>query len=191
MIQYILHFFSSLCKKKERDKEIYVLQLENNKYYVVESYNKNNRIQNHIEGMGSAWTKKHKVINEIKPLTKKQNTFWELYETLELIHKYGIDNVRGSLFTSPYNINENDKVMAAQLYCELYGLCRNCGRNDHFISQCKHKEYAPWVEKFGGQLYLCKNRLCQECGLNIKNLPIYQKYCKQCYFKDFNKTKMN
>ena len=174
----------SCCKKSKRNdhqKEVYVLQLEHNKYYVGESFMKNKRIRDHKNHMGSAWTKKHKVIQEMKPLTKPQETFWELYETLEMIHIYGIENVRGSLFTTPYNLKESEKIMAAQLYCELHNLCRKCGGNDHFITQCNREEPERWVTNFGGLLIPIEKRLCQDCGCNIQNLPYYHRYCQFCY----------
>ena len=39
---------------------------------------------------------------------------------------YGVDNVRGSLFTKPFDLSYYEKIMAGQLYCELNNLCRKC-----------------------------------------------------------------
>ena len=78
-----------ICKRK-KVKEVYVLELVNYKFYVGESYNKKRRIWVHENGNGSSWTKKHGVIQELKPITKKQDVFWELNETLEMMNLHGI-----------------------------------------------------------------------------------------------------
>ena len=53
-----------------------------------------------------------------------------LEETLENMYAYGIDNVRGSMF-SRIKLTNEDKIKAARLYCEMYDLCLNCGSKDH------------------------------------------------------------
>ena len=183
------------CKSKPKEEilnqfpEVYVLQLEDQKYYVGKSSLKEERIQRHRNGYGSAWTKKYKPINELTPLTNPQPSFWELWETLELMKKYGIDNVRGSMFTSPFPMLREDKIMAAQLYCELYDLCRKCGERGHFITYCKNGKTADWVENFGGVLDSKKTnikRLCLECGININKSPSNHRYCRGCYYHDNN-----
>ena len=183
------------CKSKPKEErlnqfqDVYVLGLEDQKYYVGKSSLKEERIQRHRNGYGSAWTKKYKPLNELTPLTNPQPSFWELWETLELMKKYGIDNVRGSMFTSPFPMLREDKIMAAQLYCELYDLCRKCGGEGHFITYCKNEKTADWVENFGGVLDSKKTnikRLCLECGININKSPSNHRYCRGCYYHDNN-----
>ncbi len=183
------------CKKKKNIDnidnikifpQVYVLKLENNKYYVGKSNDKEKRIKRHINGNGCTWTKKYNPISELKPLTQPQPSFWELWETLELMKRYGVDNVRGSMFTSPYPMLREDKIMAAQLYCELYDLCRKCGEKGHFITNCKNTKVADWVHNFGGELESKKTnvkRLCLECGININDTPSNYRYCRNCFFQ--------
>ena len=135
----------------KRIKQVYVLELENGKYYIGESINPKNRIRQHFEGRGSLYTRLYPPIQSIKPFTNKQEVLWELSETIQRMAYHGIDNVRGSLFTKE-NLNSYDKVMAAQLYCEMNNLCRKCGSNDHFINQCESLNKEPWVYLFGGLL---------------------------------------
>jgi len=76
--------------------------------------------------------------------------------------------------------------MAAQLYCELYDLCRKCGEKGHFITNCKNPKVADWVHNFGGELESKKTnvkRLCLECGININNTPSNYRYCRNCFFQ--------
>ncbi len=42
---------------------IYILQLENDKWYVGQTKNPQSRIQSHIDGKGSTWTKLHNVVD--------------------------------------------------------------------------------------------------------------------------------
>ena len=183
--------FRRICCRKKYP-EVYVLKLENDKYYVGESYDKKKRINVHGNGMGSAWTSKHKLVDELIPISNPQEKYWELLETISMMYYYGVDNVRGSLFSTPLELTGNEKTMAAQLYCELNGLCRKCGGTGHFISRCNNNYMAEWVSNFGGNLVFLndKKRLCEECGFNLYNSPKYQKYCKKCYFKNFNKNNM-
>lgn len=44
----------------------YVLSLENGNYYVGITNNFNERINQHLSGKGSSWTKKHKPIDVIE-----------------------------------------------------------------------------------------------------------------------------
>lgn len=174
------------CFKRNKTKipDVYVLLLENGKYYIGETLDKKKRILNHKQGNGSAWTKQNKVLSEVKPITHKQASFSELNETLERFNLHGIDNVRGSMFTSPYSLRQSDKIMAAQLYCELKGFCRKCGRDDHFVGNCKSTDVAEWVHNFGGKLTTNTNissRKCANCSKDIQNLPKYFRFCSQCY----------
>lgn len=180
--------FSSSCFrkcKKKKTPDVYVLLLEGGKYYVGESLYVDKRISAHKKGKGAAWTKNNRVISNLQPITKKQESFWELKETLERFKLHGIDNVRGSMFTSPYGLSSTDKYIAGQLYCELNNLCRKCGSSDHFIGNCRATEAAEWVHNFGGTLQLKDEnnfgRKCSNCSKDINDLPTYFRFCKQCY----------
>ena len=72
-----------ICKRK-KVKEVYVLELVNYKFYVGESYNKKRRIWVHENGNGSSWTKKHGVIQELKPI----KLFKTHYKKLALLYLY-------------------------------------------------------------------------------------------------------
>lgn len=107
---------------------IYILHLEQNKYYVGQTNNLKRRLDLHRLGYGIAWLKKHRMINCMK--TFNQN---ELYNdetiTKMMMHEYGIDNVRGgpykestlspetvceikrSIFSNPYQDHYNDSIL--------------------------------------------------------------------------------
>ena len=176
-------------RRQKSIKKPYILQLTDDKYYIGESENIKRRIWIHENGNGSAWTKKYNVIRSIEPEHDENNNFHELIQTLTIIRKHGIDNVRGSLFTNPYNLSPYEKVMAAQLYCELHNLCRKCGGEGHFITQCKNDKVEEWVHQFGGKLHfedISTKRVCLECSKDISSLPKNYKYCRSCFY-DKNK----
>jgi hypothetical protein len=166
------------CGRRIKSSDIYTLKLENNKYYVGKSNDIENRVILHKNNRGSYWTTKYPVIKQISNLTYDKGPFRELIETLECIKIYGIENVRGSMFTQ-INLTEKDKLKASELYCEMYDLCRNCGSNKHFINSCKNNKVELWVLKFGGKIQ--GTRDCIKCNINIDDLPKYFKYCRKCY----------
>ena len=81
--------------------KIYVLKLEDNKYYVGQSTDTENRLKYHLKGkLGSEWTKKYKPLEEIE---KIETNFTEVTEamflensiTIHYMKKFGWKNVRG------------------------------------------------------------------------------------------------
>ena len=179
-------FLRLTCSKKEVVKvvkEVYVLELEDNKVYVGESSNVRRRLWVHTNKNGSAWTKKHGVVRKLKSKIEPQSYFGELAETLEWMKEKGIDNVRGSMFTKPFNLSSSEKVMAGQLYCELHNLCRKCGGEGHFITRCPNGTVAEWVHQFGGVLEEKSSgkRLCQTCQTDIQELPYNYRFCRKCF----------
>lgn len=88
---------------------IYVLKLEKRKYYVGLTRNDFQRLNQHKEGKGAAWTKKYppvsilSVQSDLKPSDENKIT-------LEMMKKYGIENVRGGdwyhIKLSPTKIKE-------------------------------------------------------------------------------------
>jgi len=73
---------------------IYVLELKESKYYVGRTSNIIARFNAHVGGYGSVWTNKYKPLSIIKLID--YFPFAEIAVTLEMMQKYGIENVRGS-----------------------------------------------------------------------------------------------
>ena len=113
---------------------IYILKLKNNKYYIGKTQDVEKRFMQHINGVGSSWTKKYKPVSIIKQI-KSTSQFDEDKYVKEYMSKYGIENVRGGTYTSI----ELDDISLFQLQKELWhskNLCTRCGRNTHFINKC-------------------------------------------------------
>ena len=161
--------------RNKASKLVYVLKLQDNKYYVGESDDVRKRMWDHVNNRGSAWTRKHPVIRRVEPITSPTTHFWELSETLEQIKQHGIDNVRGSLF-SKLKLDESDKKMALSLYCEKHKLCWNCGSDQHFVHACPgiHKEL--WTYNFTGT---DSGRNCVVCGKQIDKINGVLNYCSE------------
>jgi predicted GIY-YIG superfamily endonuclease len=76
---------------------IYILQLENKKYYVGKTSNPDFRLEQHFNSFGSQWTKKYKPQKVIEIISNCDNFDEDKY-TLKFMEKYGINNVRGGTF---------------------------------------------------------------------------------------------
>lgn len=116
---------------------IYILALEDKKYYVGQTNNPQLRIEQHHEGSGACWTIKYKPIKilQIRPST---GPFDENNTTKELMIKYGIDQVRGGSYCTEH-IDKTEKEL---LQKELWGVancCIRCGKKDHYISECRKR----------------------------------------------------
>ena len=75
---------------------IYALELEDNKYYVGKTSNRNLRISEHFAagGGGAAWTRRHKPVKVLETRESK-SACDEQTVTQEYMGRYGMDNVRG------------------------------------------------------------------------------------------------
>jgi len=78
---------------------LYVLKLDNDKYYIGITLNLNQRLSQHFSGDGSKWTKVHKPINVIEIQINNVDESLENKVTLEYMKKYGWENVRGGSYT--------------------------------------------------------------------------------------------
>jgi len=80
---------------------LYILLLENNKYYIGITLNLNQRLAQHFTGEGSQFTKKYKPLEVHKIIYNNDiNESYENKITLEYMHKYGYENCRGGSWCS-------------------------------------------------------------------------------------------
>src|SRR6266446_5937610 len=84
---------------KRKKYDVYVLECEQGKYYVGKTTNIEKRINDHLNGNGSQWTKTYKPKPEPIKVYKDCSAFDEDKYTIEMMSIYGIDNVRGGTFT--------------------------------------------------------------------------------------------
>jgi hypothetical protein len=114
---------------------VYVLELEQGRYYVGKSHCVEERLRQHAEGAGAACAKGY--LRRVPPLTPRADDFeaWERAETLARMRRHGIGRVRGWMYTAP-ELGDAMREHAYQQVCERFDLCRRCGREGHFVSDC-------------------------------------------------------
>ena len=116
---------------------IYILQLEDNKYYIGKTTQPEIRLDSHFNSNGSSWTKKYKPIKVIGLIPDCDNYDEDKY-TIKYMEKHGINNVRGGSFCE-FNLSEENITTIKRMINGVSDNCYMCGSKDHFIKDCKMK----------------------------------------------------
>ncbi len=155
---------------------IYIIKLEDNKYYVGKTNNLERRKQEHINGNASAWTNKYKPI-AIEKIIYNTSSFDEDKYTKEYMAKFGIDNVRGGSYTQ---INLNT-MQIESLNREIKGAtdaCHNCGEIGHYIKDCSKKHFLPTFKDNANNFILANTK-------TKKNIEYECEYCDRTFTTAF------
>jgi len=118
----------------EQHTNIYVLACEGGKYYIGKTGDIARRIHEHLEGVGSAWTAKHKVQRLLEVRTE-QSPFAEDAVTKEYMAKYGIHNVRGGSYVKEVLDIQQVAAIQKELW-SVSGACLACGSAVHSVKTC-------------------------------------------------------
>jgi hypothetical protein len=113
---------------------IYILELENNKYYVGKTANPTSRFEDHQNGNGSEWTRLYKPLRLIEVI--EGDDYDEDKYTFIYMNKYGIENVRGGSFSQIHFSKETREILTRILNGSNNN-CFNCGDKNHFVRECK------------------------------------------------------
>ena len=114
---------------------IYILQLENNKYYVGKTNKPSFRLSDHFSSNGSIWTKKYKPISVLELIPNCDNYDEDKY-TIKYMEKYGINNVRGGSFCD-IKLSDSNIVTLNQIITSVTDKCYICGNAGHYAKECK------------------------------------------------------
>jgi GAG-polyprotein viral zinc-finger/GIY-YIG catalytic domain len=113
---------------------IYILKLKGKHYYVGKSDNPARRFEEHINGRGSAWTRKHAPIKLVRTVTNA-SPFDEDRYVLEYMGKHGIDKVRGGSYVTE-ELDDSQYEAVQKMIRGAKDQCMRCGRPGHFIKDC-------------------------------------------------------
>jgi hypothetical protein len=116
---------------------IYVLKLEQNKYYVGKTKNVAQRYQEHLQGLGSSWTRKYKPV-KLDTVIENASPFDEDKQVKIYMAQYGIENVRGGTYVAENLSEEQLQTLKAEIRSSN-DLCNKCGRPSHFFKDCYAK----------------------------------------------------
>jgi len=116
---------------------IYILELEQNKYYVGQSVEPEIRLQSHFDGHAAQWTQMYKPIRVLS-VEPKVSAFDEDGYTIQMMMKHGIDNVRGGAFCT-IHLDEVTRRVIEDLIASEYDQCYNCKGYGHFTKECPQK----------------------------------------------------
>lgn len=113
---------------------IYVLRLENGKYYVGKTDQVINRLEDHFTMGGCAWTRLHQPI-DIVEVIPNAGPYSEDQVTKKYMGKYGPDNVRGGSYSSII-LNKNSIGSEKLEFRTATDKCLRCGRDGHWARDC-------------------------------------------------------
>lgn len=150
---------------------VYVLQLENGKYYVGCSKSPYKRITEHFNNNGASWTKKYKPC-EVIEIIPGCDMYDEDKYTRKYMDKFGVDNVRGGSYTTiTLGDNTYKHLQREKTGCE--NKCFKCGGSGHYARDCDEihaciQDYERFVEiehtNLQNSIEPKINKMCQKCG---------------------------
>ena len=126
-------------------ERLYVLELQNGKYYVGITHNLQRRYQEHVDGVGSVWTKKYAPL-AIERSVLVDGPLHEDRVTKELMLKHGIHNVRGGSYCR-IDLDDGQYQSLTTELRSATGACFKCGRHGHFAAQCHVKDKSKKAER--------------------------------------------
>jgi predicted GIY-YIG superfamily endonuclease len=110
------------------DNKIYILELEDNKYYIGRTNNIERRYIEHLSS-NNKWIKTFKPIKILEEIILTSN-HQEDNITKDYMYKYGIDNVRGGSYTT-FELSEDIKIFLTKEINHCNNKCFKCG-GDHY-----------------------------------------------------------
>lgn len=158
--------------------DVFVLKLEKGRYYIGKSTDVETDLASHQNGVGNLWTKLFRPVQTIA-IFKNVPAAEEHKQTIIYMKTYGIDKVRGSIYT---NLELSEAEIKA--IKDEYLICFYCDQIGHLKKDCPMKLCHKC--KQGGHVAVnCKSGsiTCHQCGQSghmARNCPQTQK-CYKCH----------
>ena len=144
---------------KPKKHSIYVLECENDKYYVGSTNNMKRRFKEHTSPRGgSKWTRRHKPLRIVKEYKRIPHDYYlgkEAQVTAELMLLHGVNNVRGAMFAESREYDLDD-LPALKGFLGHY--------NELSYKRLAHKLHAVLDHASSERALLKKNDRCFLCG---------------------------
>lgn len=141
----------------------YLLYLKAGKYYVGRTKHLKSRLQQHVNGIGSEWTKIYTPISATV-LVYNCDEFEEDKQVKIAMNKYGIENVRGGSYCRC--ILTTSQLM--MLYNEIKNAtdrCFNCGQEGHYSGTCNLRKVTIFTNPEVTKNPLRNTSRCGICNL--------------------------
>jgi len=135
---------------------IYILKLEQNKYYVGKTKNPTKRLQDHFDDIGPEFTKKYKPLDIEKIIPNCDDYDEDKYVKIYM-DKYGIDNVRGGSYCNEELTPLEKKILTKNIQ-NASDKCFRCDKVGHFIKECPLSNYDLSKKE--------SNIVCYKCNQN-------------------------
>ncbi len=113
---------------------IYVLQLQDKKYYIGRTNNLDERLLQHKDKSACAWTTIHPYIKLIE--TYEGDVFDEDKFVIKYMTMHGINNVRGGSYSNVY-LSFDQYITLRKMIYNAESKCLACGSKNHFLHSCK------------------------------------------------------
>lgn len=141
---------------------VYVIQLDNGKYYVGQAANVRKRVEEHRSTQRSAAFvdanfKKGNNIVYLEPQTYFPNDLqhWEKQETLLAMLKFKFENVRGGPWCQTRLTYRNLCFITDELVHQM-SVCHKCGKKGHIGQYCKEPTKMAWMADLDRLLGECR-----------------------------------
>ena len=161
---------------------IYILQLEQGKYYIGKTNNPQFRIESHFNFNGSAWTIKYKPLKLIKLIPNCDDYDEDKYTRIYM-DKYGIQNVRGGSYVK-IKLDTTTITHLQQMSNGTNNKCFICSKEGHFAKDCEENECWE-TESDGSENIWC----CDYCKKEFTDLKKYEYHEKYCNYRNKNYNK--
>lgn len=136
---------------------IYILELENGKYYIGKTAIPEYRLESHFNSNGSEWTKLYKPLKVLE-IKNNCDDYDEDKVTIQYMDTYGIDNVRGGSFVSLI-LDDSTIQHLRRMSNGSNDRCFVCGVGGHFAKDCTSKKCINIIPKLKLEKCNCINSI--------------------------------